>query len=186
MEPTRSKGKPAGEVIIPALLCGAAGTVLSAILYLIGRYKGLDQMLKDKYVAEPYHMQGDYTLHDGWNLILLVLMCFGISFAVLDIDKAWRRVVLFLLALVVIMLCSPVMMMWDIFWSPVMVLGGLLWSWLCAFIYSVQHTMPCERFVPVRRMEAVRPTQQVTQVQQPNIVKKETPHASVLVNPPKD
>ncbi len=184
MELARADGIPAGEVVIPALLCGAVGTVFSSILYLVGIYDGLGQALQDKYVGEPYLMQGDYALHDGWNFILLVVMCFGISFAVLDSDMVWRRVMLFLLAIVVVVLCSPVMMMWDIFWSPVMVIIGLLWSWFCAFIYSVQHIMPCERLVPMRVAQPVKLAKE-HQVK-PSKVKNETPHASVLVNQPED
>lgn len=149
--------KPKGEVVIPALVCGMVGIVLTTILSLIGRYKGIDQILKESYLAEPFRMEDSYTLHGAWNWFFVLLLSFGISFSVLDSDKIWRRVMLFLLALVVTMMASPVFMMWDIFWSPVMVVVGLLWSWFCAFIYSVQHAMPCELSVPVKKVKPTKP-----------------------------
>jgi len=148
--------KPQGEVMIPALVCGSVGIVLATILSLINRFKSPDQLLKEKYMAEPFLMPDVPMLHGGWNLILVLIVCFGISFAVLDSDKIWRRVMLFFLALVIVVMGSPVLMMWDVFWSPCMLVVGLLWSWFCAFIYSLQHTMPCELLVPTKKIKRAK------------------------------
>ena len=142
--------KPVGEVMLPAVICGVVGTVLTVILSVIGRYEGVDLGLKEYYMGEPFYMKESSGWHEGWNWLLVVLLTFGVSFAVLDTDRKWRRVMVILLASVVILMSSPVLMLWEVFWSPVMIYVGVLWSWICAFIYSCQHTMPCELFVPVR------------------------------------
>ncbi len=143
---TSSKPKPLGEVLTPALICGAVGAVLTIILALIGRYGGLDLSLKEYYMGEPFYMPESSSggWHPAWDWFLVLILTFGISFAVLDTDKQWRRVMIILLFSVVVILSSPVLMLWDVFWSPVTVFIGVLWSWMCAYIYSCQHTMPCE------------------------------------------
>ncbi len=143
---TSSKPKPLGEVLTPALICGAVGAVLTIILALIGRYGGLDLSLKEYYMGEPFYMPESSSsgLHPAWDWLLVTLLTFGISFAVLDTDKQWRRVMIILFFSVVVILASPVLMLWDVFWSPVTVFVGVFWSWMCAYIYSCQHTMPCE------------------------------------------
>lgn len=140
--------KPEGEVLRPALICGAVGAVLTIILSVIGRYDGLGLALKEYYMGEPFYMTDSSGWHMGWDLVLVMILTFGVSFAVLDTDKKWRRVMMILLLSVVVLMSSPVLMLWDVFWSPLMVFVGVLWSWICAFIYSCQHIMPCELLLP--------------------------------------
>jgi len=149
----KTEPKPKGEVLIPALICGSVGTVLTTILSLINNYRGFDLSLKLKYEAEPFFIQECTNLHGAWNWMLVLVVCFGIAFAVLDSDKVWRRITLFFLSAVIIVMASPVLMLWEVFWSPCMVVVGLLWSWFCAFIYSVQHTMPCELLAPPKKIK---------------------------------
>jgi len=170
VKPTKSK--PKGDLVIPALICGFVGIVLTTILSLINRYKGVDQMLKEKYIAEPFLMKESIALHNAWNWLLVLIVCYGISFAVLDSDKIWRRVMLFFLALVIVVMGSPVLMLWDVFWSPMMVLVGLIWSWVCAFIYSVQHIMPCELLAPPsKKIKQPKPSKQPKPVKPAKIKK---------------
>ena len=148
--------KPLGEVRTPALICGTVGAVLTIILALIGSYSGLDLSLKEYFQGKPFYLPesstggsgGSGSWHPTWDWLLVMLLTFGVSFAVLDTDKRWRRVMIILLLSVVVILCSPVLMLWGVFWSPITVFVGVLWSWICAFIYSCQHTMPCAIWLP--------------------------------------
>jgi hypothetical protein len=144
------KTKPLGDVLMPALICGTVGAVLTIILALIGIYGTLDLSLKEYYMAKPFYMpEPSLSISSPvWSWLLVVALTFGISFAVLDTDKQWCRVMMILLLSLVVILASPVLMLWEVFWSPVTVFVGVLWSWICAFIYSCQHTMPCEFLVP--------------------------------------
>lgn len=144
-----SSRKPLGEVTSPALICGAVGAVLTVILALLGSYEGLDTRLKDYYMSEPFYMRDSSAWHPVWDWILVLLLTFGVSFAVLDTDKKWRRIMIILLASTVVIFTSPVMMLWDVFWSPLMAFVGIAWSWICSFIYTCQHTMPCELPQPI-------------------------------------
>ncbi|MGJ8656756.1 MAG: hypothetical protein ACSHX6_09910 [Akkermansiaceae bacterium] len=148
--------KPEGEVMLPALICGAVGAVLTIILSVIDRYEGVGLALKEYYMGEPFYMAESSGWHVAWDWVLVLLFTFGISFAVLDTDKKWRRVMMILLLSAVVILSSPVLMLWDVFWSPMTVFVGVLWSWICAFIYSCQHRMPCEMLVPMK-VKVVKP-----------------------------
>lgn len=145
--------KAAGELMLPTVICGVVGCVLTIILSVIGRYEGIDLWLQEYYTGEPFYMAESGGWNEGWNWVLVLVLTFGVSFTVLDTDMKWRRVMIILLACVVILLSSPVLMLWDVFWSPVMVFVGVLWSWICAFIYSCQHTMPCELLLPCKVKE---------------------------------
>ncbi len=149
---TQIKRRPLGELVVPAIICGAVGAVLTIILGLVGRYVSIDLTLKEYYMGEPFYLRewSAGGVHAGWDWLLAVVFTFGVSFAVLDTDKIWRRVMLILLFSVVLLMASPVLMLWDVFWSPVLVFVGVLWSWMCAFIYSCQHVMPCELLLPAR------------------------------------
>ncbi len=148
----KQQAKPLGEVMVPAVMCGAAGAVLTIILAVIGWYDGMNADLKAYFMAKPFYMQAnsvkDWT--STLDIVLAMFLCLGISFAVLDTDKQWRRVMLILLLFVVVIFSSPVLMLWDVFWSPVTVLIGVLWSWICAYIYSCQHRMPCENIGEIK------------------------------------
>lgn len=153
--------KPAGEVMNPALICGAVGAVLTIILSLVNRYDGIDTALKSFYMSDPFYMVESNGIHKAWDWLLVVVLSFGISFAVLDIDKVWRRVMIILLGSVVILLSSPVLMLWDVFWSPVTVFIGVFWSWMCSFIYSCQHVMPCELLILKVNKEQQKPLEKI-------------------------
>jgi hypothetical protein len=166
---TASKSKPLGEVLTPALICGAVGAVLTIILALIGRYAGLDLSLKEYYMGEPFYMPESSSggWHPAWDWLLVTVLTFGVSFAVLDTDKQWRRVMIILLFSVLVIISSPVLMLWDVFWSPVTVFIGVFWSWMCAYIYSCQHTMPCELLLPPKFKAEKKPQIEISPLEEP-------------------
>lgn len=155
-------------MLTPALICGAVGAVLTIILALIGRYTGLDLSLKEYYMGEPFYMPESSSggWHPAWDWLLVTVLTFGVSFAVLDTDKQWRRVMLILLFSVVVVVSSPVLMLWDVFWSPVTVFIGVFWSWMCAYIYSCQHTMPCELLLPPKFKAEKKPQIEISPLEE--------------------
>jgi len=140
--------KPLGEVMLPMVICGFVGVVFTVFLSVIGIYDGIDEALKKYYMAKPFYMVEYSEWSEVWDWLLVVLLSFGISFTVLDTDKRWRRIVIIVLFSVVVLLTSPVLMLCDVFWSPVILFVGMFWSWIFAFVYSCQHTMPCELLIP--------------------------------------
>ena len=155
IQTNKTPAKPLGEVLVPMLICGVVGFVLTIILSVIGMYDGLNISLKEYYMGEPFYMPESSGWDVAWDWLIVVVLTFGVSYAVLDTDKSWRRVMLILLTAVVVILSSPALMLWDVFWSPVTVFVGVLWSWICAFTYSSQHTMPCELLVPPKQGEEI-------------------------------
>ncbi len=178
--------KPLGEVAMPGLICGSVGAILTIILSLAGRYNGLALSLKEFYMAEPFYMTEASSLHFGWDWLFVLLLTFGVSFAVLDTDKKWRRLMIILLASVVVIFSSPVLMLWDVFWSPVIVFVGLIWSWICAFIYSCQHTMPCELLLPSQKVEQMHIEPLATSERKLDLVEHEKENVAEEKYQPKD
>ena len=76
--------------------------------------------------------------------MLAAMFSFGIAFAVLDSPAAWRRIVLGLTALVLVLAMVPVCALWQIYFSPFFVVVAYFWAWFCTMMYTSQHVMPCE------------------------------------------
>ena len=76
--------------------------------------------------------------------MVAAMFSFGIAFAVLDSPAAWRRIVLGLTALVLVLAMVPVCALWQIYFSPFFVVVAYFWAWFCTMMYTSQHVMPCE------------------------------------------
>ena len=76
--------------------------------------------------------------------MVAAIFSFGIAFAILDSPAAWRRIVLGLTALVLVLAMVPVCALWQIYFSPFFVVVAYFWAWFCTMMYTSQHVMPCE------------------------------------------
>jgi len=139
-----ASAKQQGELGMATFVCGFIGALLTITLSILGWYKELDAGLRSLYQAEPFYLQDVSGWSRVWDWILVAVLGFAVAYAVLDTDRPWKRVMMLLMASVLVVFTSPVLVLWDVFWSPVTVFVGLIWSWLCAFIYSIQHVMPCQ------------------------------------------
>lgn len=76
--------------------------------------------------------------------MVAAIFSFGIAFAVLDSPAVWRRIVLGLTALVLVLAMVPVCALWQIYFSPFFVVVAFFWAWFCSMMYTSHHVMPCE------------------------------------------
>jgi len=150
---SQQSSKPIGQLGVPAMLCGIAGAVLGIVLDAIGIFTELGETLKASYQEKPFQMGDATQWSSAWDWLLAIVLSIGVAYAVLDSKGNWRRVLILVFVLVLISLTSPVLVLWEIFWVPVLLIFAVVWSWLGAFVYAGQHQMPCD-FVTVAVAEA--------------------------------
>jgi hypothetical protein len=142
---------PVGLVALPAAAIGSLSVFLAVGLSLLGILDHVNASVS-KIV-----MQGGSGLFPkalpGWSLWLATLVfAFGMSFAILSIPGTWRRVVVWLTALVLLA-----------GWAPVLSLAAhspeigapfiaTLWSGVCALVYAGKHRMACDALPRAREI----------------------------------
>jgi len=134
---------PPGHVLLPAAAIGSLSIVLAAGLQSLG-------ILGRVNAAIAQALSGGRDLPKSlpaWSVWLAAaFFAFGISFAILSVPGTWRRVVLWVTALVLVGGWAPVLVLTarepEI--GAVMVAAG--WSGVCALVYASRHRMACDEF----------------------------------------
>jgi hypothetical protein len=125
------------------MLYGGVSMALALAMQLLGLFELGDARLQQSL---------SWILSDSFQVVvsepvlfmLAAMFSFGIAFAVLDSPAAWRRIVLGLTALVLVLAMVPVCALWQIYFSPFFVVVAYFWAWFCTMMYTSQHVMPCE------------------------------------------
>ncbi len=135
--------RPVGHVLLPAAAIGALSIILAAGLELLGSLDVIDGGFA-KWLAEGKPSPKDLPVWAVW--LAAVFFAFGISFALLSIPTTWRRVVLWVSALVVVIAWAPVLALAARPPEISAVLVAALWSGVCALVYAGRHRMACDGF----------------------------------------
>lgn len=135
--------RPAGHVVVPAVAIGALSILLAAGLEWLGSLGVLNAGIV-RWLAEGKPFPKDLPAWAVW--LAAVFFAFGISFALLNIPTAWRRVVLWISALVVVTGWAPVLALAARAPEISAVLVATLWSGVCALVYAGRHRMDCDQF----------------------------------------
>ncbi len=136
--------RPPGHVLLPAAAIGSLSIVLAIGLQALGILGRLNAA-----VARSLSGADDLSKSlPAWVVWLIAMFCaFGISFAILSVPGTWRRVVLWVTALVLVGGWAPVLVLAarepEI--GAVMVAAG--WSGICALVYASRHRMACDDFL---------------------------------------
>jgi len=125
------------------MLYGGVSMALALAMQLLGLFELGDARLQQSL---------SWILSDSFQTVvsepvlfmMAAMFSFGIAFAVLDSPAAWRRIVLGLTALVLVLAMVPVCALWQIYFSPFFVVVAYFWAWFCTMMYTSQHVMPCE------------------------------------------
>jgi len=134
---------PPGHVLPPAVAIGSLSIVLAAGLQSLGILNRIN-------AAVARSLSGDHDLPKSvpaWSVWLIaILFAFGISFAILSVPGIWRRLVLWLTAMVLVGGWAPVLALAarDPEIGAVLVAAG--WSGVCALGYASRHRMACDDF----------------------------------------
>lgn len=138
-----SSPHPVGHVPLPAAAIGLLSVLLVAGLGLLGILDQVDLTISNivsqgKWMAFPKALP-------AWALWLAtVLFAFGLSFTILNVPGTWRRVMLWITAVLVVAGWAPVLGLAAYAPEVAAPLIATLWSGLCALVYAGNHRMPCD------------------------------------------
>ncbi|MEX1114739.1 MAG: hypothetical protein WEB53_05785 [Akkermansiaceae bacterium] len=135
--------RPVGHVLVPAAAIGTLSIILAAGLELLGSLDVIDGGFAN-WLAEGKPFPKDLPLWAVW--LAAVFFAFGLSFALLSIPTTWRRVILWISALVVIIAWAPVLALAARPPEISAVLVAAVWSGVCALVYASRHRMACDEF----------------------------------------
>lgn len=133
-----------GRVDGPGLLYGGVGVVLAVTLQLVGLFKRGDAWLKGVLAGPLFGGEVSVDLSMSAMVCILVVLCFGLAFAMLDSAGTWRRVVLGVTLLVLVLAMVPAFGVWGVYFSPFPPVVGVFWSWFCTLMYVNHHRMSCD------------------------------------------
>lgn len=135
---------PVGRVDVPGVLYGSIGLALSFALHWAGVLRRADAWLFDLLHGPLFHDGVPDLAPVPLVIACAAAFCYGVAFAVLDSAALWRRIVLGVTAAVLTLAMVPAFAVWNVYFSPVVQLIGVFWSWFCVTIYTQHHQMPCD------------------------------------------
>ena len=136
--------KPIGHLLLPTLVCGLAGGIVGVLLDLLRMFQPLKAWVAGIYSQKPFYLTDTSEWSRGWDWVLALLLAVAVSYVILDTDSLWKRLLVLGMVLVLLFTFSPLLMLWNIYWLPVVEWVAVLWAGGCALFYSSQHVMPSE------------------------------------------
>lgn len=132
-----------GHPLTVAAVVGSFSLAVGLVVRVSGVMRGAELGLLEFYRGAGFPI-GAGASQPWWALLLLVVLVYGVALLLLEVPGTARRVMLALTLLVLAAAASPVMALWGLFWSPLIVLVSVGWSAFCATLWSRNHPMPCE------------------------------------------
>lgn len=132
------------RVDIPCLLYGTIGVCLALAMHVVGLLKIGDKMMLEFLTVAVFKGQFPKELSMPVQVVLTAVFCYGLAFVILDTVGTWRRVLIGGTVLVLAMSMVPTLAVWNIYFSPFLVVVGVFWTWFCTMMYVNHHLMPCE------------------------------------------
>ena len=135
---------PTGHVLVPAAAISSLSILLTAGLEILGMLHRVNGMVAEVVAQGKTAVSFPKTLPVWAVGAVTVAFAVGISWAILSVPGAWRRLLLWISALVLIA-----------GWAPVLGLAAhapdvgapfiaVLWSGVCALIYAKNHRMAAD------------------------------------------
>ena len=126
------------------MLYGTVGVCLALAMHAVGLLKRGDDWLLGILLGPVFHGQLPSVLSLPVLILVAAVFCFGLAFVVLDTVGTGRRVLIGVTVLVLVLAMVPTLAVWNIYFSPFLIVVGMFWSWFCTMMYVSQHLMPCE------------------------------------------
>lgn len=131
-------------MLVAAAAIGALSVMLAVGLDALGIMKAVDQMIS-KLVSQGAVQSFPKAL-PAWSVWLVtVVLAFWLPFAALSVAGTWRRLVLWITAMVLVAGWAPVLALAAHFpgiGAPFIV---TLWSGVCTLVYASSHRMESDR-----------------------------------------
>lgn len=130
----------------PCLVYGSVGFGVGIALQLVGLFKQANGYLLALMHKPVFHGANPETLPLPVLVCLTGILCYGVAFVILDTAGTWRRLVIGVTVLVLVVAMVPTLAVWKIYFPPFLPLSGVFWTWFCAMMYVNHHVMPCEHW----------------------------------------
>ncbi|MBT8036065.1 MAG: hypothetical protein KJO21_00845 [Verrucomicrobiae bacterium] len=135
---------PVGRVGGPGLLFGGVGLALAVAMQMLGWLARGDEQLKQVLLDPLFHGSISAVLAAPVLVVMAAIFCWGLAFAVLDSACTWRRMVVGVTMVVIVLAMVPTFAVWDVYFSPIIPLIAVFWTWFCTMMYVNHHVMPCD------------------------------------------
>ncbi len=142
--------KPIGTVGVPALLCALTGSVLAVSMEWMGFLHELTEKLTQFWQNDPFFLIDPVLVSSEWNWLVTFLVSWLVAYFTLASAEVWRRILVGMMAVLVLVGFMPSLALWGILWLPIVSGVSVLWTWTCASLYGGQHAMPCDTVAVAR------------------------------------
>lgn len=132
------------RVDIPCVLYGSVGVGVALAMQVVGLLKNGDERLLGALLNPVFHGEMPGVLSLPVQLLITVVCCYGLAFIVLDSAGTWRRLLMGVTVLILVLAMVPTLAVWNIYFSPFLAAVGVFWTWFCTMMYVSHHHMPCE------------------------------------------
>jgi hypothetical protein len=137
---------PPGHVRIPAAAIGALSLVLAVGLNSLGFLERLDEQFAG-WLSNGLEFPKRLSVWVVW--LVALVFAFGISFSLLSVTATWRRLVIWITSLVLLVGWAPVLVLAAHAPDIAVPLVTVAWSGICALVYASRHEMPSDQIFPV-------------------------------------
>jgi hypothetical protein len=148
------------RVDAPCLLHGTVGVSLAIVMQILGLFKSGDDRLTAALLNPVFHGQAPEGVSLLIQVMVCAVLCYSIAFVVLDTAGVWRRVVMGVSVLVLVLAMVPSLAVWNMYFSPFLTVVGVFWAWFFTLMYANHHLMPCEvahTHQPIQKPQIARP-----------------------------
>lgn len=138
---------PIGHVLVPASAIGSLSILLVVGLGLFGTLERLNFTIA-RIVAQEQFPTFPKAL-PVWSVWLVTMVfALALSFVILSVPGTWRRLVIWITALVLVAGWAPALSLAA--HAPVIAAPfiAVLWSGGCAVVYAGKHRMPVDEILP--------------------------------------
>mgnify|MGYP001819991949 CR=1 FL=1 len=132
-----------GHPVYAAGVIGSFSLALVLLLEVLGVFSGAEVGLRDSYRDYGFLVDADAS-QPGWALWLTGGLIYLLPWVLFEIPGTQRRLLVLVGVLVLLVLTSPVLALWLVYWNPASGLLALAWAGLCSLLWAKQHPMPCE------------------------------------------
>lgn len=131
-----------GHVLMPGLAIGSLALVLAAGFGSVGI---LDRA--NDGISSVLHVGGGVakSLPDWAVWTAAAVGAFSLSFVILSVPGTWRRVILWISALVLVAGWGPVLVLAGRFPAVAVPLLATFWAGLCSLVYASRHRMAADK-----------------------------------------
>lgn len=138
-----NKPRPEGHVLVPATAIGSLSILLVTGLAALGILDRVNLMISG-IISSGKEGAFPKNLPAAWIWLGAIVFAFGVSFSILQVPGTWRRVMLWLSALVVVSGWAPVLGLAAR--SPEIAAPWIatVWAGVCALVYAGNHRMACD------------------------------------------